>query len=232
VAEREGGIRIDFMVQALSASRVMVVVAAQARWVFKMKFTPELSAEYEELWDTARVRNEHMGLVEKQVEKLLRGERFYRDIESELGLPWEVMGSIHSLETGLRFDRHLHNGDSLSARTTHVPKGRPPTGEPPFAWRVSAIDALTSQGVKNIHTWDIPHTLFFLEAYNGFGYRLSHPEVKSPYLWSMTNYYLRGKYAADGKWSSRLVSAQVGAVALLKSLGFMGSQTAEYLGAV
>ena len=40
--------------------------------------------------------------------------------------------------------------------------------------------------------------LFRLEAYNGSGYRDKHPDVKTPYLWSFSNHYTRGKYVADG----------------------------------
>jgi len=38
------------------------------------------------------------------------------------------------------FKLHLHNGDPLTARTVNVPKGRPKTGQPPFAWGISAKD--------------------------------------------------------------------------------------------
>ena len=129
-----------------------------------------------------------------------------------------MVGIIHSLEAGGDFTRHLHNGDPLTARTTHVPAGRPKTGKPPFTWEQSAIDALRGQGLAAWKDWSVPGTLFQLEGYNGFGYRDHHPDVPSPYLWSCSNHYTRGKYVADGRFSPTAVSQQVGAALLLKQL--------------
>ena len=115
---------------------------------------------------------------------------------------------------------HLHNGDPLTARTTHVPAGRPvanPRGEPeagprrsapnPYTWEESAADALCQKGLNAWADWTIVGSLFQLEAYNGWGYRMYHSEVLSPYLWSFTNHYTKGKYASDGKWGANLVAA-------------------------
>ena len=75
-------------------------------------------------------------------------------------------------------------------------------------------------GMQNIGKdgWSIERISFELERYNGFGYRRNHPTVKSPYLWSCTNHYTSGKYVGDGKFSMTAVSAQVGAMAVLKQL--------------
>jgi hypothetical protein len=110
----------------------------------------------------------------------------------------------------------------LKARTVHVPAGRPKTGKPPFTWEQSAIDALRGRGLGAWKDWSVPGTLYQLEAYNGFGYRDHHPTVPSPYLWSFSNHYTRGKYVADGRFSPTAVSQQVGAALLLKRLA--GSQ--------
>jgi lysozyme family protein len=129
-----------------------------------------------------------------------------------------VVGIIHSLEASCDFTRHLHNGDPLTARTTHVPAGRPRTGRPPFTWEASAIDALTLQGFASWKDWSVAGTLYKLEAYNGFGYRDHHRTVPSPYLWSFSNHYTRGKYVADGRFSPTAVSQQCGAAVLLRRL--------------
>ena len=71
----------------------------------------------------------------------------------------------------------------------------------------------------------MPGTLFQLEGYNGFGYRDHHPTVPSPYLWSFSNHYTRGKYVADGRFSPTAVSQQCGAAVLLKRLA--GRRTAS-----
>jgi lysozyme family protein len=62
--------------------------------------------------------------------------------------------------------------------------------------------------------------LYRLEAYNGLGYRSYG--VASPYLWSFSNHYDRGKFVSDGKWSSTARSQQCGAAVMLKLLNDAG----------
>jgi hypothetical protein len=57
-----------------------------------------------------------------------------------------------------------------------------------------------------------------LERYNGWGYRLYHPHVLSPYLWSGSNHYTSGRYVADGTWSETAVSQQIGAAVILRRM--------------
>ena len=71
--------------------------------------------------------------------------------------------------------------------------------------------------------WSLPATLFRLEAYNGFGYRTGHPEVLSPYLWSFSSHYTRGKFVADGSFSVTAVSKQCGAAVLLRRMAETGA---------
>ena len=62
--------------------------------------------------------------------------------------PWFFLGVIHAMESRFNFERHLHNGDPLSARTVRVPKGFPKAGNPPFTWEVSAEeDAMEEYGL-------------------------------------------------------------------------------------
>jgi lysozyme family protein len=117
----------------------------------------------------------------------------------------------------------LHNGDSLKKRTINEPSGRP-LADPIKGWQVgytweeSAIDALTMKEFNRVKDWSLPTQLWQLERYNGFGYRKYHPEVLTPYLWSGTNHYSKGKYVADGKWDANAISEQIGIAALLKVL--------------
>ena len=66
--------------------------------------------------------------------------------------------------------------------------------------------------------WSLERLLYELEGYNGWGYRLFHAHVKSPYLWSFSNHYTSGKYVADGRWSDTAVSRQCGAALIIKRL--------------
>ena len=70
--------------------------------------------------------------------------------------------------------------------------------------------------------WSIGGTLYKLEKYNGWGYRSRHPHVLSPYLWSFSNHYSKGKYVADGRWSESAVSQQAGAAVILRRMAEMG----------
>jgi uncharacterized protein (TIGR02594 family) len=180
----------------------------------------DLAAEYESLWETAAIRPEKAKDVKAVAQKLRSLKPAYDEVSAATTVPWFIVGLIHSLEATFNMKAHLHNGDPLSARTVQVPSGRPKNGSPPFSWTASAIDALTMHGMQNIgkDSWSIERISFELERYNGFGYRQNHPTVKSPYLWSCTNQYTSGKYVGDHKFSMTAVSAQVGAMAVLKQL--------------
>jgi lysozyme family protein len=177
-----------------------------------------LRAEYERLFATCKVRPERVQAVDTIVDHLVAARTRYAGLETVLGTPWYVVAVIHSLESGQRFDRHLHNGDPLTARTTHVPAGRPPRGNPPFTWEASATDALQLHGFDRWHDWGVAGVMYKLEQYNGWGYRQFHPQVLSPYLWSFSQHYQKGKYVADGHFDPNAVSQQCGAAVLLRRM--------------
>jgi lysozyme family protein len=103
-----------------------------------------------------------------------------------------------------------------------VPKGRPKTGNPPFQWEFSAKDALNYDKMGQVRWGSLDAMLYAVERYNGTGYLRYHPTVPTPYIWSYTSIYTRGKYVADGKWSSTAVSAQIGVGAILKRMEARG----------
>lgn len=186
----------------------------------KIEYGPALKAEYEALYANAAIRPEALSDVDFVVTRIMKPEAWeqYQDVEHAIGVPAHVVGIIHIREASGNFREHLHNGDPLSARTVHVPVGRPPTGHPPFPWVESAVDALTMPGqtLDQWHDWSIAGTAFVLERYNGFGYR-SHG-INSPYLWGGTTAYERGMYVADGQWSGTAVNKNPGGMAMLKRM--------------
>jgi lysozyme family protein/peptidoglycan hydrolase-like protein with peptidoglycan-binding domain len=188
---------------------------------------PALKNEYAALWQAIRIRPERMAEIQYIFGKLTNpaSKARYKAVEVSTTVPWYVIAIIHNLEAGRRFDCHLHNGDPLTARTTHVPKNRPTTGSPPFTWEVSAKDALEFDGLTNVTPWTVERIAFELEKFNGFGYRNNHPNVKSPYLWSYSNIYTSGKYTADGTWSETAVSDQCGAMVMLRYMIDQGEIT-------
>ncbi len=70
------------------------------------------------------------------------------------------------------------------------------------------------RGMDIITDWSISQMLLVVEGYNGFGY--ARKGKMSPYLWSGSNNYTKGKYVADGKYDPEAVSHQIGAALLLK----------------
>ena len=164
------------------------------------------------------------GQSKAQVEKFaaiaVNNKSRYVDVGEPLGIPWWFIAGLHLLESSYNFGRHLHNGDSLSARTHRVPANRPETGSPPFSWEESAKDALTVEKLDGLTDWTLARALYRWEAYNGFGYRSKG--VPTPYLWSFSNVYTRGKYVGDGVFDKSAVSKQIGAAVLLKALIDMG----------
>lgn len=179
----------------------------------------DLRDEYRRLWDSALHVDDFVSASRATARKIYASKPRYQQIETELGVPWFVVGAIHAMESGCRFSCHLHNGDPLTARTTLVPAGRPKTGKPPFTWEESARDALTMKGWHNIASWPIERILYECERYNGFGYRKYHKDVLSKYLFSGTQWGRKpGRYVEDGRWSSTAVSKQTGVVAILMRL--------------
>jgi lysozyme family protein len=182
------------------------------------QLTAKLKGEYQLLYESCLIRPERLAEIDAIVKKLKANRKRYQAVAKPLGMPWYAVGLIHGLEASFNFGAHLHNGDPLNARTTRVPAGRPKAGAPPFTWEQSAADALAYQGFGSWKDWSVPGILFKLESYNGWGYRQYHPDVPSPYLWSFSNHYKRGKYVGDGDWSATTVSAQCGAAVVLKRL--------------
>ena len=179
---------------------------------------PELKDEYSNLWAEMAIRRDKLPEVDSIVQRIVGHKETYRAVEQLTKVPWFAIAIIHNLEAGGDFTRHLHNGDPLTARTVHVPAGRPSSGNPPFTWEESAADALSYDGLTKVTDWSSEHLAYLFENFNGWGYRLYHSHVKSPYLWSYSNHYTSGKYVGDGLWSETAVSRQCGAMVLLKRL--------------
>lgn len=184
-----------------------------------------LRTEYEGLFDSCTVRPARAARVEQLCDGIVADRARYEAVAASTGVPWAFVAVVHNMESDRRFDRHLHNGDPLSARTVQVPKGRPTDGHPPFTWEASCGDALGFRGVGAGTDWSLAGTLYQLEGYNGWGYRRHHPHVRSPYLWSYSTHYTSGKYVEDGVWSEVAVSKQCGAAVLLRRLAERGDVT-------
>lgn len=179
-------------------------------------YSPQLQSEYQRLFDTCIIKPEKYAEIDSYINKMLQSQQRYEAVSAVTNVPWYVIAIIHCMECSLSFNSHLHNGDPLTARTTHVPAGRPKTSEPPFTWEFSAEDALQYDGLDKWNDWSVPALLYRLEGFNGYGYhRLG---INSPYLWSYSNQYTKGKYVQDGQFNAAAVSKQCGAAVLLRRM--------------
>jgi lysozyme family protein len=196
---------------------------------FRGTLTPETnggpavgSTILDQLFSTCEIRPERLAEVDKIVDRIRAHQQDYERVAGRTGspgVPWYVIAFIHSLESDLDFDTHLHNGDTLNRRTVNDPPGRPvnpPADGRRYTWHESALDALKHDGALRNQDWTVGGILDFLERFNGLGYRKKG--IPSPYLWSFSKHYEQGKFVADGVFRATAVSKQCGAAVLLKRM--------------
>jgi lysozyme family protein len=200
-----------------------------------VQLTKEMRDDYEQKFASCLVNGGRNKDVEPIITRILKNRDRYERVAARTGVPFYVIGVIHNMECGGRFDCHLHNGDPLTAKTRNVPADRPPFPLPKsgaYDWEESAVDALSIDGFTAWRDWTIAGTLFKIEAFNGYGYR-KHG-VPSAYLWAASQFdinhngliedfeakvsYHGGKYVADGKWDAKAMSTQIGAAVVLRRM--------------
>lgn len=149
--------------------------------------------------------------------RLVANKPPYQAVEAKTGVPWFVIAVIHQRESSGSFSGVLHNGEKIigtGRKTSLVPKGRGPF----TTWTEAAIDALSycSPYAANNRDWSVGGTLALLERYNGLGY--ANKGLPSPYVWSGTDQYVKGKYVADGKFDPDVVDKQLGCAGLILAM--------------
>ncbi|HEY9727152.1 MAG TPA: hypothetical protein V6D50_11955, partial [Chroococcales cyanobacterium] len=180
-----------------------------------------LRPEYEQLFANCKIRRNWVERIGQVTQTILTNRDRYDRVAKVVNplMPWYVVGLLHSLETNFDWRSHLHNGDPLTNRTVRYPPGRPQK-EPfngwaiGYTWEESVVDALCSMGFDRAKQWDLPGgILWHLECYNGMQYRASG--LYSPYLWSGTNWYHKGKYESATQYNPEFVFERVGAATVL-----------------
>lgn len=175
------------------------------------------AAEYAQFFTSMIIDTSRSTEIQTIAHRIEQGISRYKTVADAVGVTyWPLVGIIHNLESSGNFNTHLYNGDPLSHRTVNRPVGRPMTGEPPFTWEFSAIDALRYEGFDTWHDWTVLGMAYMLERYNGFGYRNHH--VPSPYLWAGSSIYVKGFYTHDGVFDPNAVSRQIGGMTMIKFL--------------
>ena len=146
--------------------------------------------------------------------RLVAAKDRYMAVSKWTGIPWPFIAVTHQRESSQNWKRSLAQGDPWNQTSTHVPKGRGPFN----SWEEAAYDALVncSPHASQNKDWSIGGLLTLLEQYNGLGY--VNRGLPSPYLWSGTSEYSRGKYIADGVFSYDAVDKQLGCAGLIMAM--------------
>ena len=179
----------------------------------------DLRDEYVAFFRAAQPRPEWAGDLSFYLAKLKKHRDRYEAAGDPLGIPWYFIGCVHALEGGFDFNTHMFNGDPLTARTVHVPKGQPeapPANGERYTWEESATAAMRLKGFDHDGDWSLPRLLYRWEGYNGFGYRSRG--VPTPYLWSFSTLYDKGRFVADHRFDPNARSKQAGAATMVKGL--------------
>ena len=173
-------------------------------------------------WTKAEVKSYKVNQVDRIVDRIITNKKRYVFVDNKTDVPWYIIAVLHNMESGGSFKHHLHEGSPLTGRTRWVPKGRPTWGKPPYKWEDSAKDALAYDNMGNVRWAYLFDTIWAIQRYNGTGYWKYHRSTPSPYLYAATTIERRGKYIADGKWSSTAISKQIGAAAIIKRMEHKG----------
>jgi lysozyme family protein len=146
--------------------------------------------------------------------RLVAAKARYQIVTAQTGVPWFVIAVIHQRESSQRWDRSLAQGDPWDEVSTHVPAGRGPFD----SWEDAAVDALVDchPHASKWKDWSPGGTMTLLELYNGLGYY--NKGLPSPYVWSGTDQYKRGKYVADGVFDPNTVDKQLGCAGLILAM--------------
>ncbi|MEW6645363.1 MAG: hypothetical protein AB1586_33040 [Pseudomonadota bacterium] len=185
-----------------------------------------LTAANARRWAVARMLADRGAAFRAVARRLVAARDRYQAVAAKTGVPWFVIAVIHEREASQRWDASIAQGDPWDRVSTHVPKGRGPFA----SWAAAAIDALTAcpPFAARWKDWSPGGLLTLLEQYNGLGYAgMGRP---SPYVWSGTDQYSRGKYVRDGVYDPNVMDAQLGCAGLLLAMAEIDADVAAGLG--
>ena len=128
----------------------------------------------------------------------------YAALADQVGVPWYFVAVVHQREASGNFSQSVRDGHRL------------PAG---LSWEDDA-KAVMQEQCGGWHDWSLPGLLYRLEAYNGFGYR--QYQINSPYLWSFSTCYTRGKFVEDHRFAADQVDKQPGTAVILHRLVAQG----------
>ncbi len=179
-------------------------------------------------WDQCKINPDKVNSFKQVANRLTAPNAVarYKAVEARTRVPWWFIAVVHEREASQKWDRSLAQGDPWDRKSIHVPANRGPFN----SWEDAAYDALVNcppYAARNTD-WSIGNALTMLEKYNGLGYY--RKGVPSPYIWAGTNQYVKGKYIADGVYSSTAVDTQLGVAGLLKTMNVFKTGTVAATG--
>lgn len=192
----------------------------------------KMAEEYRYLWSVAELS----GAMGKEAIRYARflhenSARFQRVADTFPGVPWHLFGVISVLEMGLNFNGTILNGDDWSRKTVHFPPGLGPWNSYEEAAEWGFIHECNGWNFNwSTMRWGDPGEYFyFLESWNGHNartepqYSLTTPPGASPYIYSGTQFYSKGKKQENPtRFNPELVSQQPGCMAILLALKGLG----------
>ncbi|MEY3213184.1 MAG: hypothetical protein RIT28_3665 [Pseudomonadota bacterium] len=143
----------------------------------------------------------------------------YAAVSAKSGVPANLIAALHWRESSGNFGTYLHQGDPLGKPAVNWPNNIPVFHK----WEDAAIHALgmKSKLAKDLgmasNTTDMAAMATYAEYYNGMGY--ANKGKPSPYVYSGTDQYDKGKYVRDGVYDPNTKDKQLGVVAMIKSIG-------------
>lgn len=146
--------------------------------------------------------------------RLVASKQRYLTVSQKTGIPWAFIAVTHQRESSQSWAASLAQGDPWNRASVHVPAGRGPFP----SWEDATYDALVNCAPRSADNkdWSIGGLLTLLERYNGVGY--VNRGLPSPYIWSGTDEYTRGKYVADGVFDPNAVDQQLGCAGLIMAM--------------
>jgi len=171
---------------------------------------------YLNLWRKMEVQPGRIKASNNLAETIVHLRSRYFVIQQQTSVPWWFIGLLHMRESSFNFGTYLGDGSNLAGRWASFADG--------------AHAALAHEGFVGVKDWPVSYQLWASEKWNGQGY-FALPHVNSPYLWSWSNLYVRGKYRHDGPggFDASFVDPQPGVAPVLASLIAISPEVAEYV---
>jgi lysozyme family protein len=171
---------------------------------------PSLIVANANRWNAAKLTRDFTEVSER----LVAAKERYDEITALTKVPWFIIAVIHEREADQDWTANLAQGDPWNRVSVHVPKGRGPFK----SFAAAARDALVNchPYAAKWKDWSAGGALTLLEQYNGLGY--ANRGLPSPYVWSGTDRYKKGKYVSDGVFDPSVVDRQLGCAGLIKTM--------------